>query len=271
MTQAGVPFAGQAVALGAQPGGDDRVHGVAGGHDRCGRKLPAVIKPTKRTTYKAGFTGVTPEPTAVVAVKHSITLKGRRRSGKVYLRGTIGPRHVRRVVRIQRRTGKRWVTIAKVRTSRKSNFKLVRKATPKRAKYRASLERTKSTSRTQVASSARRSRLHHALTQTLTTRKPMRAFERGRMNRDHLSCGQDRSLEGLLNRELSWLDYTARVLTTTDASRRMIAMRVGIVDVGANTLRLLVAAPDAGGRRQVGARRAHSTRARRGHRDAARG
>ena len=72
-----------------------------------------------------------------VAVKHSITLKGRRKSGKVYLRGVVGPRHSRRVVRIQMRKGKRWVTIAKVRTSRTSTFKLVRKATLTRAKFRA--------------------------------------------------------------------------------------------------------------------------------------
>jgi hypothetical protein len=151
MTQSGVPLAGQAVALGAQPVGTTVFTALPVATTDAAGNYKALIKPTKRTTFKAGFTGVSPEPTVIVAVKHSITLKGRRRSGKVYLQGTVGPRHVRRVVRIQRRTGKRWVTIAKVRTSRKSTFKLVRKATAKRAKFRALIgadkEHLKNTSR----------------------------------------------------------------------------------------------------------------------------
>jgi predicted GH43/DUF377 family glycosyl hydrolase len=137
MTQAGVPVAGQAVALGAQPIGTTVFTALPAATTDAAGNYKALIKPTKKTTYKAGFTGVSPEPTAIVAVKHSITLKGRRKSGKVYLQGKVGPRHARRVVRIQMRKGKRWVTIAKVRTSRLSTFKLVRKATLKRAKFRA--------------------------------------------------------------------------------------------------------------------------------------
>ena len=99
----------------------------------------ALVKPTKRTTYKAAFPGFSPEPTAVVLVKHKLTLKGRRRSGKVYLNGTVGPKHVRRVVVVQRKTGSRWVTIARVKTTRRSTFKLVRKAPAKRALFRAKI------------------------------------------------------------------------------------------------------------------------------------
>ena len=137
ITQSGVPLVGQAVALGAQPIGTTVFTALPVATTDGAGNFRAVVKPTKRTTYKAGFTGVSPEPTAIVAVKHSITLRASRRSGKVYLKGKVGPRHARRVVRIQRRTGKRWVTIAKVRTSRKSAFKLVRKATVKRASFRA--------------------------------------------------------------------------------------------------------------------------------------
>jgi hypothetical protein len=72
-----------------------------------------------------------------VTVKHLITLRAVRRSGKVYLRGIVGPRHPRRVVVIQRRSGTRWVTIARVRTTRRSTFQLVRKATKTRSKFRA--------------------------------------------------------------------------------------------------------------------------------------
>ena len=70
-------------------------------------------------------------------VKHKLTLKGRRLSGKVYLNGTVGPRHVRRLVLVQRKIGRRWVTIARVRTTRRSTFKVVRKAPAKRALFRA--------------------------------------------------------------------------------------------------------------------------------------
>ena len=56
---------------------------------------------------------------------------------KVYLNGTVGPRHVRRLILIQRKVGRRWVTIARVRTTRRSTFKLVRKAPAKRALFRA--------------------------------------------------------------------------------------------------------------------------------------
>ncbi|HMJ01228.1 MAG TPA: hypothetical protein VK488_15455 [Gaiellaceae bacterium] len=137
MTQSGAPLVGQAVALGAQPTGTSVFTALPPAMTDAAGNYKALIKPTKLTTYKAGFTGVLPEPTVIVKVKHSISLRGRRKSGKVYLRGAVGPRHPRRVVRIQRLKGKRWVTIAKVRTSRTSSFKLVRKASAKRARFRA--------------------------------------------------------------------------------------------------------------------------------------
>jgi hypothetical protein len=137
VTQSGAPLAGRPVALSAQPIGAAVFTPLPAVTTDAAGNYRAVLKPTKRTTYKAGFTGVTPEPLAIVAVKHSITLRGSRRSGKTYLRGTVGPRHPRRVVLIQRLNGSRWVTIARVRTSSKSTFQLVRKATRTRARFRA--------------------------------------------------------------------------------------------------------------------------------------
>ncbi len=137
LTQSGAPVVGQPVALGAQPIGATAFTVLPPATTDAAGNYRALLKPTKKTTYKAGFTGVSPEPMVVVAVKHSITLRGSRRSGKTYLRGTVGPRHARRVVLIQRLKGSRWVTIAKVRTTRKSTFQLVRKATRTRAKFRA--------------------------------------------------------------------------------------------------------------------------------------
>ena len=137
LTRAGAPLPGQAVALGAQPIGTPAFTALPPATTDAAGNFRAAVKPLKKTTYKAGFGGISPEPTATVLVKHKITLKGRRRSGKVYLNGTIGPRHVRRLVLVQRKVGSRWVTIGRVRTTRRSTFKLVRKAPAKRALFRA--------------------------------------------------------------------------------------------------------------------------------------
>jgi hypothetical protein len=138
--QGGVPVAGQPVTLSAQPVGTTVFTPLPPVTTDAAGNFRVVVKPAKRTTYKATYTGVSPEPTLVVAVKHAITLKASRKAGKLYLRGTIGPKHVRRTVLVQKLKGRRWVTIAKVKTSRKSAFKLVRKAAAKRAKFRARIK-----------------------------------------------------------------------------------------------------------------------------------
>jgi hypothetical protein len=137
LTRAGTPLPGQSVALGAQPIGAPTFAALPPATTDAAGNFRAAVKPIKKTTYKAGFGGLLPEPTATVLVKHKITLKGRRSSGKVYLNGTVGPRHVRRLVLVQRKVGRRWVTIGRVRTTRRSTFKLVRKAPAKRALFRA--------------------------------------------------------------------------------------------------------------------------------------
>jgi predicted GH43/DUF377 family glycosyl hydrolase len=137
LTRGGVPQPGQPVTLAAQPIGAPTFTPLPTAMTDTAGNFSALIKPTKRTTYQAGFGGLF--PTAVVLVKHKITLKGKRRSGKIYLNGTVGPKHVRRVVLIQRKKGTRWVTIARVKTTRRSTFKLVRKAPSKRGLFRAKI------------------------------------------------------------------------------------------------------------------------------------
>jgi hypothetical protein len=137
LTRGGVPQPGQPVTLAAQPLGAPTFTPLPTAMTDTAGNYRALVEPTKRTTYQAGFGGLF--PTAVVLVKHKITLKGRRASGKVYLNGTVGPKHARRVVIIQRKKGTRWVTIARVRTTRRSTFKLVRKAPAKRALFRAKI------------------------------------------------------------------------------------------------------------------------------------
>ena len=137
LTRAGEPLGGQVVALAARPLGTTAFKPLPSVTTDAAGRFRLVVKPAKRTTYRASIAGAASAPTAVVAVKHLITLKALRRSGKLYLRGTVGPRHPRRVVVIQKRRGGRWVTIAKVRTSRRSTFQLVRKASSTRSPYRA--------------------------------------------------------------------------------------------------------------------------------------
>jgi hypothetical protein len=137
LTQGGAPVVGQQVALAGQAVGSTTFAPLPPATTDAAGNYRAVVKPRKRTTYKAGFGGLLPEPTVVVLVKHKITLSGRRRSGKIYLNGTVGPRHPRRVVLVQRKRGTRWVTIARVRTSKRSTFKLVRTAPRTKARFRA--------------------------------------------------------------------------------------------------------------------------------------
>jgi len=137
LTRGGAPQPGQNVALAAQPIGAPAFTPLPPATTDAAGNFSAAVKPTKRTTYRADFGGLL--PTAVVLVKHKITLKGKRRSGKVYLNGTVGPKHVRRLVLIQRKKGSRWVTIGRVKTTKRSTFKLVRKAPAKKALFRAKI------------------------------------------------------------------------------------------------------------------------------------
>jgi predicted GH43/DUF377 family glycosyl hydrolase len=137
LTRSGAPLAGQVVALAAQPLGAAAFSTSPSVTTDAAGSFRLVVKPAKRTTYRASFAGAASAPTAVVAVKHLITLKALRRSGKLYLHGTVGPRHARRVIVIQKRRGSRWVMIARVRTTRRSTFQLVRKASSTRSPYRA--------------------------------------------------------------------------------------------------------------------------------------
>jgi predicted GH43/DUF377 family glycosyl hydrolase len=129
LIQGTAAFAGQAVALTSQPVGlASFVPLRAVTTDPTGA-YSTIVKPTKRTAYKAAYGALTTTPVSV-AVKHLVTLTARKRSGKAYLRGKIGPRHVRRLVVIQVRKGTRWVLLARVRTTRRSTFLVVKALKP---------------------------------------------------------------------------------------------------------------------------------------------
>jgi hypothetical protein len=95
------------------------------------------VKPAKRTTFKATFARVATDPTAVVRVRHFITLSATHRGGRMSFRGAVGPRHSGRAVSIQRRRAGRWVPVATTRTSRRSAFQVAVPAGPGSALFRA--------------------------------------------------------------------------------------------------------------------------------------
>ena len=70
------------MALGAQPIGAPTFYTLPPATTDAAGNFRSAVKPTKKTTYKAGFGGLLPEPTATVLVKHKITLKGRRRAAR---------------------------------------------------------------------------------------------------------------------------------------------------------------------------------------------
>ena len=65
-----------------------------------------------------------------VSVKHLVTLSAVRKGAKTYFRGKVGPRHPKRLVVIQIRKGSRWVTFAKVKTTKRSTFLVVKTLKP---------------------------------------------------------------------------------------------------------------------------------------------
>ncbi len=129
LAQSGAALAAQAVALSSQPVGSATFAPLRSVSTDTAGAYSTIVKPAKRTAYKASFGAVTTTPVSV-AVKHLVTLSARKMSGKAYLRGKVGPRHPRRLVVIQVRKGTRWVTWAKVRTSRRSTFLVVKALKP---------------------------------------------------------------------------------------------------------------------------------------------
>ena len=78
--------------------------------------------PAMQTVYQANATGVSTLPTVTVNVSQLLKLSVRRKGGKVYFKGSLGPKKKGRVILIQKAAGKRWKTIARVKTSSGSTF-----------------------------------------------------------------------------------------------------------------------------------------------------
>ena len=138
LTQGAAALAGAAVGLWAQPQGAPGFTQVATLTTGAGGAFTVTQKPTKRTSYKVTYAGVTTEPVVTVAVAHRVTLTAVRKGTRATVRGRLAPAHAGRVVVIQVSTGSSWRTFAKVKTSKRSTFAAVRKVKPRgKLKFRA--------------------------------------------------------------------------------------------------------------------------------------
>jgi predicted GH43/DUF377 family glycosyl hydrolase len=126
LSQGGVAVAGQSVTLAAKPFGTSTFTQLSTLTTSSTGTYATSTKPKKQTVYTATATGVTAPPLVTVKVAQRLKLSVRRRGGKVYFKGSLGPKKRRRVVVIQVRTGKRWKVLARVKTSKRSTFKGVR-------------------------------------------------------------------------------------------------------------------------------------------------
>jgi predicted GH43/DUF377 family glycosyl hydrolase len=122
LTQGALALSGQTVTLAAEPFGSVAFTPFATPTTDVTGAYPTVVHPTMQTVYEASATGVVTAPTVTVHVSQLVKLGVRRKGGKVYFKGSLGPKRKGRVIVIQKRSGKRWKTIARVRTSKLSTF-----------------------------------------------------------------------------------------------------------------------------------------------------
>ncbi|MGZ4391921.1 MAG: hypothetical protein ACXVRK_07380, partial [Gaiellaceae bacterium] len=126
LSQGGVAQVGQSVVVSAQPFGTSVFTNLSTLTTAAGGAYSTTAKPNKQTVYQATASGVTAPPTVTVTVAQRLKLSVRRKGAKVYFKGSLGPKKRGRVIVIQVRAGKRWKTLARVRTNRRSTFKAVR-------------------------------------------------------------------------------------------------------------------------------------------------
>jgi len=121
-----LPVLAQAVTVMAQPVGSTtpRLLGTAVTDFSGAWKL--TVKPKLHTTYTVVVAGaVTPAP-AALKVSHKLTLRTRVSRRKITFLGTLAPKHARRTVRIERRSGTRWKLVKKVRTTSKGTLRFTK-------------------------------------------------------------------------------------------------------------------------------------------------
>jgi predicted GH43/DUF377 family glycosyl hydrolase len=134
LTKSSIGIGDATIVLSAEPAGTSTFTELSRAATNSTGAYVAIVKPSRTTTYKAGYTGVAVEPTVRVGVAFRVTLSVKRKGGKVLLRGKVAPSQRRKVVVIQIRVGKHWKTFAKMRTTKRSTFSTLKSL--KRGKYK---------------------------------------------------------------------------------------------------------------------------------------
>ena len=138
LTQGAAALGGAWVGLWSQPVGATKFSQIMTISTGAGGTYSATVKPTKRTVYKATYAGISPEPTVSVSVAHLLTLSVVRKGSKATIRGRLGPSHPGRLVVVQVSTGSSWKTLARLKTSKRSTFRALRRVKPRgKIKFRA--------------------------------------------------------------------------------------------------------------------------------------
>lgn len=134
LTRAGAPLAGRTITIEQQPLGGAAGVAAAVTTDGAGA-FSAAVSPDRMTTYTASTAEGGGRPAVSVAVAERVTLTVKRKRGKGYVRGTVGPAHTGKQVVLQQKKGSRWATIKKLKTNSKSAFSFVVKGLKPKGKY----------------------------------------------------------------------------------------------------------------------------------------
>ena len=132
-----LPVPGQIVTVLAQPTGTTAPKALGTAVADVAGKWSLSVKPTRHTTYSAALAGVAAPAPVIVQVAHKVTLKVSGKGARRTFSGALAPKHTRRAITIQRRSGTRWVRFATVRTTTRSTFKVTKRLRKGRHRFRA--------------------------------------------------------------------------------------------------------------------------------------
>jgi hypothetical protein len=136
LAQGTLALSGQAVTLAAEPFGSSTFTQFSTPATDSNGAYSLIVNPTMQTVYQANAAGVATLPTVTVQVSQLVKLSVRRKGGKVYFKGSLGPKKKGRIILIQKAAGKRWKTVARVKTGTRSTFAKVLKLSLGRRGYR---------------------------------------------------------------------------------------------------------------------------------------
>jgi predicted GH43/DUF377 family glycosyl hydrolase len=137
LTVGGAGVAGRVLAVLQQPVGTTAPVALTTVTTDATGTFALVVRPKKKTVYSLALAGVTAPAPVTVSVAHALTLRVALRGRRATFTGKLGPKHVRRTVTLQRKSGTRWVRYARLKTGSRSTFKLVKRLAKGRHQFRA--------------------------------------------------------------------------------------------------------------------------------------